>query len=115
MRISFKVLPLLLCVSAFSQDANVIPFQAQLANQTGQLLSPSNAVTVVFRLYRVPVGGVAIWEESQPNISVNAGRFSVLLGSRAALPARTNFNNTLYLGLTVDDGDPTTADVEMRP
>src|SRR5882724_4489262 len=99
-----------------AQDSgNLIPFQGQLANQTGQPLSPSNAVTLVFRLYRAPVGGVAIWEESQPNISVNGGRFSVLLGSRTELPSPTNFNATLYLGLTVDDGNPATADVEMRP
>jgi hypothetical protein len=104
--------------SRFAQSAlpeNVIPFQGQLADQAGQPLSPSNAVTVVFRLYRVPVGGVAIWEESQPNILVNASRFSVLLGSRAELPGPTNFNATLYLGLTIDDGNPATADVEMRP
>jgi hypothetical protein len=99
-----------------AQDsANVIPFQGQLANQAGQPLSPTNAVTLVFRLYQVPVGGVAIWEESQPNISVNAGRFSVLLGSRTLLPAQTYFNSTLYLGITVDDGNPATADVELRP
>src|SRR5205823_5800567 len=60
-------------------SANVIPFQGQLANQAGQPLSPSSAVTLVFRLYQTPVGDVAIWEESQPNVSVNGGRFSVLL------------------------------------
>jgi hypothetical protein len=112
---------LLLCCGlalshAYAQiSGNVIPFQGQLANQAGQPLSPTNAVTLVFRLYQVPVGGTAIWEESQPNISVNAGRFSVLLGSRTQLPASTYFNATLYLGIKVDDGNPVTADVEMRP
>src|SRR6266542_4042460 len=110
-----QILSLVLSFGVFAQEANVIPVQGQLANQAGQPLSPSNAVTVVFRLYRVPIGGVAIWEESQPNISVNAGRFSVLLGSRTELPGTTNFNATLYLGITVDDGNPATADVEMRP
>src|SRR6266498_5053736 len=110
-----QILSLVLSFGVFAQEANVIPFQGQLANQGGQPLSPSNAVSVVFRLYRAPVGSVAIWEESQSNISVNAGRFSVLLGSRTELPGTTNFNSTLYLGLTVDDGNPATADVEMRP
>jgi len=87
-----------------AQEAgDVIPFQGQLANQSGQPLSPTNAVTLVLRLYQVPVGGVAIWEEAQPNISVNAGRFGVLLGSRQALPDKSYFNATLYLGVTVDD------------
>jgi len=105
----------LLCGYSRAQDATVIPFQGQLANQAGQPLSPTNAVTLVFRLYTAPVAGTAIWEESQPNVSVNAGRFSVLLGSRTQLPAQSYFNSTLYLGITVDDGNPQTADVEMRP
>ena len=25
------------------------------------------------------------------------------------------FNQTVYLGVTVDDGEPATADIEMRP
>jgi len=105
-----------LCSHSIGQDtANVIPFQGQLANQAGQALTPTNAVTLVFRLYQQPVGGVAIWEESQPNISVNAGRFSVLLGSRTQLPGTSYFNSTLYLGITVDDGNPATDDIEMRP
>lgn len=99
----------------YAQDANVIPFQGQLANQTGQVVSPTNSVTLVFRLYTAPVGGRALWEESQPNISVNAGRFSVLLGSRTMLPTARTFNTSLYLGVTIDDGNPQTADVEMRP
>jgi microcystin-dependent protein len=105
---------LILCSPA-QESGHIIPFQGQLADQAGQPLSPSKPLVVVFRLYRVPVGGVPIWEESQSNISVNAGRFSVLLGSRTELPGPTNFNSTLYLGMTVDDGNPATVDVEMRP
>lgn len=113
---TFMLLYFLAAGIAVGQDSgNVIPFQGQLANQTGVPLSLTNVTTLVFRLYRVPVAGVAIWEESQPALSVNAGRFSVLLGSRTELPANTNFNSTLYLGITVDDGNPATADVEMRP
>ncbi len=109
-------LSLLLIATATAQDAgSVIPFQGQLASQSGEPLSPPAPTTLVFRLYRQAVGGVAMWEESQPNLSVNVGRFSVLLGSRTELPAAPNFNATLYLGITVDDGNPATADVEMRP
>src|SRR5438046_3186480 len=80
------------------------------------MLSRSSSASVrPFRLYLVPVGGVAICEESQSDICVKAACFSVLLSSRAQLPGPTNSNATLYLGLTVDDGNPATADVEMRP
>jgi len=109
------VLVALFCGPSQAQEANVLPFQGQLANQAGQPLSPTNSVTLIFRLYTAPVAGTAIWEESQSNISVNAGRFSVLLGSRTQLPPPSYFSATLYLGITVDDGNPATADVEMRP
>ena len=102
--------------SAQAQDTgHVIPFQGQLADQAGQPLNPTVPLTLVFRLYNAAVGSQAIWEEAQPNISVNSGRFSVLLGAITALPGETNFNRTLYLGITVDDGNPMTVDVEMRP
>jgi microcystin-dependent protein len=115
MKTYFTILLALSSVAASADESLVIPYQGQLADQSGQPLTPGSPVTILFRLYQTPVGGVAMWEEPQPSISVNAGRFSVLLGSRNALPAYTNFNNTLYLGLTVDDGDPQTTDVEMRP
>jgi microcystin-dependent protein len=115
--VSFCALLFISCLrcSEAEESSNVIPFQGQLADQNGQTLNPVSAVTLVFRLYQIPVGGVAIWEESQPNISVNTGRFSVLLGSRTLLPSYSYFNSTIYLGITVDDGNPATADVEMRP
>src|SRR5437868_2518188 len=91
--LSLALLPAISNLHA-QDSANVIPFQGQLANQAGQPLTPTNAVTLIFRLYQAPVGGVAIWEESQPNISVNGGRFSVLLGSRTQLPAQSYFNST---------------------
>lgn len=91
---------------ASAQTAKLIPFQGQLADQSGQPISPSERLTIVFRLYRSAVGGVAIWEEVQPNVSVNGGRFSVLLGSRTQLPPPVEFSSTVYLGLTVDDGNP---------
>src|ERR1041385_5574282 len=85
------------CLALRGQNSgNVIPFQGQLANQAGQPLTNVSSETLVFRLYQTPVGGVAIWEEPQPNISVNAGRFGVLLGSRQALPDKSYFNGTLY-------------------
>ncbi len=115
MKTLFQSLIALLCATALAQEGNVIPFQGQLASQAGEPLTPTTPVTIVFRLYQTPIGGTAIWEEAQPNISVNAGRFSVLLGSRTLLPAPTYFNGTLFLGLTVDDGDLATTDVEMRP
>ena len=77
----------LLCSHSLAQDtAKVISFQGQLANQAGQVLAPTNGRRAAFLSLPQTVGGVAILEESKPNISVDAGRFSVLLGSRMQLP-----------------------------
>ena len=43
------------------------------------------------------------------------GTVSVLLGAREPFPDLTLFSSTVYLGVTVDDGEPATADIEMRP
>lgn len=93
----------------------VIPFQGQLASQSGEPLSPLHPVTMVFRLYENPVGGVALWEEIQPNIVIIAGRFNALLGSHKPFSDLRMFNRPIYLGITLDDGDSSTIDVEMRP
>ena len=45
----------------------------------GQPLSPTSPSTLLFRLYRQAVGGIAIWEEPQPNMSVTAGRFNYII------------------------------------
>jgi hypothetical protein len=95
--------------------APVIPFQGYLANQEGLAIRGTASVALVFRLYDAPVGGVPKWEEIQHNVDVIGGRFSVLLGVRTPLPDARLFDRPLYLGITLDDSDSTTADIEMRP
>jgi hypothetical protein len=92
-----------------------LPFQGVLTDQGGAPVSITNSVSLVFRLYDQPISGQAIWEEAQPNVSVASGRFSVLLGSRVPLPDAKTFAASLYLGITIVDGQSQTADIEMRP
>jgi hypothetical protein len=93
----------------------VIPFQGQLAEQSGLPLSTSGTVTMIFRIYDTPTGGTPLWEEAQSNIALSSGRFSVLLGSKTPFSEEIVLNKTVYLGITVDDGKSGTVDVEMRP
>lgn len=115
---TFLVIGLLLC-PAFSvvadEQPGVIPYQGQLADQDGKPVSPTEPITLVFRVYSQPVGGTPFWHEVHDNVSVVGGRFSVLLGAREPFPDLALFRHTVYLGVTVDDGEPATADVEMRP
>src|SRR5687767_7229468 len=71
-----------LAAASRAQQGVAIPFQGQLTNQTGEVISPRDPLSLVFRFYETPVGGAVMWEESHPNVAVIAGRFSVLLGSR---------------------------------
>ena len=105
-----------LSVSSLAQEQPaVIPYQGQLADQEGKAVNPAAPITLVFRVYSQPVGGIPSWQEAHENISVVGGRFSVLLGAREPFPDLALFRQTVYLGVTVDDGEPATADIEMRP
>ena len=107
---------LVLILPCLAQERpSVIPYQGQLADQEGRPVNPAEAITLVFRIYSAPTGGTPTWQEVHDDVSVVGGRFSVLLGAREPFPNLTMFNQTVYLGVTVDDGEPATADVEMRP
>jgi len=93
----------------------VIPYQGKIADQSGSGVDITKPLTIVFRIYSTPVGGVPVWQEVQDKIVVQGGYFSVLLGSINPFPNREMFDNTVYLGITIDDGKPETADIELRP
>jgi hypothetical protein len=93
----------------------VIPFQGMLANQNGEPLVSAGALKLAFRIYDSPVGGQPLWEEIQDDIVVVEGRFNALLGSHTSFRDLRVFHRTVYLGITVDDGNPATVDIEMRP
>ncbi|TBD34342.1 tail fiber protein [Rhizobium ruizarguesonis] len=107
----------LITLPAHSQNAPlVIPYQGKLSDQSGNPIDGSKKpITLVFRIYSTPVGGVPNWQEVHEDISVQDGYFSALLGSQTAFPDPTIFKGVVYLGITIDDGDPQTADVELRP
>jgi hypothetical protein len=80
----------------------------------GTLSDPSGApvhgpVNMVFSIYEVPAGGVAVWTETQ-NVSVSSGYFNVYLGDVQPLSYSVFSGATpLYLGVRV------AADAEMIP
>lgn len=59
---------------------------------------------VTFKFYNVATGGTAIYTETQRNIAFNNGVFSASIGSVATIPTSLDFNQALYLGITIDDG-----------
>jgi hypothetical protein len=81
-------------------------------NYQGFLTSASDTpidapVQITFKLYTVPTGGVALWSETQPSVTVAKGEFSTVLGN--ATPLTLAFDVPYYLGVSVG------ADPEMTP
>lgn len=86
-----------------------INFQGKLTNPDGTNVT-NGTYSILYSIYTVSSGGVAVWSETQPSVSVTDGIFNVALGSVSALPGSVDFNSSsLYLGVTVG------VDPEMTP
>ncbi|MFO7637825.1 MAG: hypothetical protein R6X14_00750 [bacterium] len=86
-------------------DAITIPrmlsYQGLLTDATG-IPVPDDDYAVSFRLYTVPTGGSAFWNETQ-TVTTKDGLFSVLLGSATPIAAMPDAG-TAYLGMAVAGG-----------
>ena len=107
----FSFLVLLLSVWLTSQVLHaavphLIRYQGVLVDTNNQPLSGSYTLTL--RLYDAPTGGTKLWEETQPNIPVTNGTFTLLLGSVTSLDG-VSFDGDRYLALQLQ-GEP-----EMAP
>ncbi|MDQ5957769.1 MAG: hypothetical protein QG665_94, partial [Patescibacteria group bacterium] len=89
--------------AAINQQIN---YQGKLTTTAGVAVDDDTRSTV-FSLYTASSGGTAVWTETQ-SVTTTDGLFSVMLGSVTSL-ASVDFNQTLYLGVTVG------ADSEMTP
>lgn len=135
------ILPLALLASLQALHAqgvavpSLMSYQGRVTDAGGTLIGNTNPVNraVTFRLYHSPGEGNAIYAETQ-TVTISAGEFSVLIGNGTGVqglpgpsaPALTPFvtlsdvvngssGETLYLGITVDDGNSSTADLEIVP
>lgn len=88
----------------FLMLAGGLSAQATLSFQG--ILKKSNGIAVddgeyslKFSLYDTEQGGTAIWSETQTNVEINSGIYSVLLGSTN--PITASFNSVYYLGVKV--------------
>lgn len=95
-------------------DAITIPrmlsYQGKLTDTLGAPVTDS-AYQVTFRLYTVPSGGSAYWDETQ-TVRTRAGLFSVLLGSVTPI-ASVPDAGALYLGMEVAAGGEMTPRLQL--
>ncbi|MDQ3094107.1 MAG: right-handed parallel beta-helix repeat-containing protein, partial [bacterium] len=110
---------------AYAAPTNNLNFQARLQTASGGIV-PDGFYNIQFNLYDVNSGGSSLWTETYLNsatqgIRIKNGYFSANLGSVAAFPGTINWDEELWLGMTVRGtascafGACTPADAEMTP
>ncbi|MBU1935835.1 tail fiber domain-containing protein, partial [bacterium] len=87
--------------SVMADVPHMINYQGYLTDTGGEALDTTVAMT--FSLYNAVTLGTLLWTETQPTCTVQAGRFSVLLGSINAIPNSVFDDTLVWLGITVGD------------
>ena len=121
----------LLAPDAFAQSKvpSLINYQGNVRTAAGVPIGNGNATNrlVTFRFYKSPTSLLPadrLWSETQ-TATILDGNFNVLIGVGAAVSGETNAvtpfasvfsqNSSVYLGITVDDGNSGTVDAEISP
>jgi hypothetical protein len=91
----------LFSVSTAQAQSATMAYQGYLTDTEGNPLGGTGNLS--FALYATPSGGASLWEETQTNVQVNEGIFSVMLGSEEPFNG-VDFENPLYLGIAIDGG-----------
>ncbi|MBM3323963.1 hypothetical protein FJY69_10870, partial [candidate division WOR-3 bacterium] len=88
----------------------VLTYQGKLTDNLGNAVTDSN-YSVTFRLFTVPTGGSAYWNETQ-TVATRSGLFNVLLGSTTPIPYAPDAGN-LYLEMQVNPNPAMTPRVRI--
>jgi hypothetical protein len=95
------------CSLSFADVPHMVNYQGKLTTAAGGCLH--DTLQMVFTIYSDSLGISAEWTETQTQVMVKAGVFSVLLGSVDTIPTSVFDGNVKYLGVQVQ------SDPEMRP
>ena len=107
-----KVLSAPLAVSATVTVPTTVGFEGFLADSNGNAFQPSNPITLTFKVWDNPTADSGLrWSETQPNVQVTNGLYSVQLGSVTGFSADT-FSGNRWIGVTANI---TGTAVEMSP
>ena len=100
-------LAVFLCEISSADVPHMINYQGKLTTADGGCLN--DTVQMTFSIYDDSLGMTPEWTETQTEVVVKEGVFSVLLGAVDSIPAAVFDGSTKYLGVQVE------ADPEMRP
>jgi len=107
-RIGLGIFALVMLAISASAIPGQISYQGILKDSSGNLVS-SSGLSMVFSIYAATTGGAALWTETQSSVTVEAGVYSVSLGSVSSIETTVFDGTTRYLGVAVG------ADSEMTP
>ena len=96
-----------LCSASSADVPHMINYQGKLTTASGGCLN--DTVQMTFTIYADSFGTSADWTETQTEVIVKEGVFSVLLGAVDTIPSAVFDGNIKYLGVQVE------SDPEMRP
>ena len=96
-----------LCSASSADVPHMINYQGKLTTASGGCLN--DTVQMTFAIYSDSEGIALDWTETQTEVVVKEGVFSVLLGGVDSIPALVFDGGTKYLGVQVE------SDPEMRP
>ena len=103
---SALVIGLLCAPPLAAQVPHLIRYQGQAVDSNGVPLE--GPYTLTFRLYDAQMLGTQVWEEPHPNVPLEQGHFSVLLGQTVSLQT-IDWTQPLWLGVQVN------TDPELSP
>src|SRR5262245_9895327 len=69
--------------AAAVDNPRLVPFQGRLVDEHG--VARNGVFRVTFRIYDLPTGGLELWSETHPTVSIMNGQLNVLLGSLTSL------------------------------
>ena len=95
------------CAISSAGVPHMINYQGKLTTADGGCLN--DTVEITFTIYDDSLGVTPEWTETQTEVVVKEGIFSVLLGAVDSIPASVFDGSTKYLGVQVE------SDPEMRP
>lgn len=98
----FSVISYQLLIVSSQAIPQKISFQGVLKDASGNLVTGNKDIT--FSIYDVAAGGTALWNETQ-TVSVEAGLYTVGLGSATPIPLTTFDGDTRYLGINIDGAE----------
>ena len=85
-------------LAALAQMPQTTTFQGYLATPAGTPVA-DGAYSLTFRLYKTETRGAVLWEETQ-NVTVSAGVFGAVLGTRT--PLEVPFDQPYWVGISVE-------------